>query len=231
MPVNWIACQLLLSPAPAAVSAPLSPPRWRPPTPCCWPVGPLTGWMPSRIGSAPRRCPLDLTDVDAIESSCEHRGRTRRAGAQRRGVHPRAVSLSRRSRNGAPPSTSMSLAPWRLRWRCYPRCGSARGHVVFINSGSGRKVSSGMASYSASKFALRAFADSLRDDEPAAARDHDLSRPDRHRHAARTCRVRGWRVRPRKVSAARDRRRGGRQCGGHPAGRHVHEVIIRPGRR
>lgn len=43
----------------------------------------------------------------------------------------------------------------------------AQGQVVFVNSGSGRKVSPGMASYSASKFALRAFADSLRDDEPA----------------------------------------------------------------
>ncbi len=40
------------------------------------------------------------------------------------------------------------------------------GQVVFINSGSGRKVAPGMASYSASKFALRAFADSLREDEP-----------------------------------------------------------------
>jgi NADP-dependent 3-hydroxy acid dehydrogenase YdfG len=43
----------------------------------------------------------------------------------------------------------------------------SQGHVVFINSGSGRAVSPGMASYSASKFALRAFADSLRQDEPA----------------------------------------------------------------
>lgn len=41
------------------------------------------------------------------------------------------------------------------------------GQVVFINSGSGQRVSPGMASYSASKFALRAFADSLRADEPA----------------------------------------------------------------
>lgn len=40
------------------------------------------------------------------------------------------------------------------------------GQVVFVNSGSGRTVSPGMASYSASKFALRAFADSLRADEP-----------------------------------------------------------------
>ncbi len=43
----------------------------------------------------------------------------------------------------------------------------SQGHVVFINSGSGRNVSPGMASYSASKFALRSFADSLRQDEPA----------------------------------------------------------------
>jgi NADP-dependent 3-hydroxy acid dehydrogenase YdfG len=42
----------------------------------------------------------------------------------------------------------------------------SHGHVVFINSGSGRAASPGMASYSASKFALRSFADSLRQDEP-----------------------------------------------------------------
>lgn len=41
------------------------------------------------------------------------------------------------------------------------------GQVIFINSGSGLQVSPGLASYSASKFALRAFADSLRADEPA----------------------------------------------------------------
>jgi NADP-dependent 3-hydroxy acid dehydrogenase YdfG len=47
-----------------------------------------------------------------------------------------------------------------------PALRRARGQVVFINSGAGRNVSPGMASYSASKFALRAFADSLRADEP-----------------------------------------------------------------
>src|SRR6478752_2560398 len=47
-----------------------------------------------------------------------------------------------------------------------PALRAARGQVVFINSGAGQKVSAGMASYSASKFALRAFADSLRTDEP-----------------------------------------------------------------
>jgi len=48
-----------------------------------------------------------------------------------------------------------------------PALRAARGHVVFINSGAGQRVSAGMASYSASKFALRAFADALRNDEPA----------------------------------------------------------------
>jgi len=48
-----------------------------------------------------------------------------------------------------------------------PALRAARGQVVFINSGSGLNVSPGLAAYSSSKFALRAFADSLRADEPA----------------------------------------------------------------
>lgn len=44
---------------------------------------------------------------------------------------------------------------------------AADGQVVFINSGSGINASPGLASYSASKFALRSFADSLRNDEPS----------------------------------------------------------------
>jgi NADP-dependent 3-hydroxy acid dehydrogenase YdfG len=47
-----------------------------------------------------------------------------------------------------------------------PALRRAGGQVVFINSGTGRKASATMASYSASKFALRAFADSLREGEP-----------------------------------------------------------------
>jgi NADP-dependent 3-hydroxy acid dehydrogenase YdfG len=48
-----------------------------------------------------------------------------------------------------------------------PALRAARGHVVFINSGAGINASPGLASYTASKFALRGFADSLRNDEPA----------------------------------------------------------------
>ncbi|WP_283632219.1 SDR family oxidoreductase [Mycolicibacterium poriferae] len=48
-----------------------------------------------------------------------------------------------------------------------PALRAAQGHVVFINSGSGINPSPGLASYSASKFALRGFAGSLRADEPS----------------------------------------------------------------
>jgi NADP-dependent 3-hydroxy acid dehydrogenase YdfG len=47
-----------------------------------------------------------------------------------------------------------------------PALNAAGGHVVFINSGAGINASPGLASYSASKFALRGFADALRNDEP-----------------------------------------------------------------
>ena len=60
----------------------------------------------------------------------------------------------------------MWLAQWRVTLALLPALRRAHGQVVFINSGSGRTASKNMASYSASKFALRAFADSLRLSEP-----------------------------------------------------------------
>ncbi|BBY44906.1 SDR family oxidoreductase [Mycolicibacterium celeriflavum] len=48
-----------------------------------------------------------------------------------------------------------------------PALRAAHGHVVFVNSGAGINASPGLASYSASKAALRSFADSLRNDEPS----------------------------------------------------------------
>jgi NADP-dependent 3-hydroxy acid dehydrogenase YdfG len=44
---------------------------------------------------------------------------------------------------------------------------ASKAQVVFVNSGAGLKVLPGMASYSASKFAQRAVADSLREAEPS----------------------------------------------------------------
>ncbi|MER7502383.1 SDR family oxidoreductase [Nonomuraea pusilla] len=47
-----------------------------------------------------------------------------------------------------------------------PALRAASGHVVCVNSGSGQRANPGWASYAASKFALRAFADALRLEEP-----------------------------------------------------------------
>jgi NADP-dependent 3-hydroxy acid dehydrogenase YdfG len=58
------------------------------------------------------------------------------------------------------------LGPVALTMALLPALRRAKGQVVFVNSGAGLKVLAGMASYSASKFALRAFADSLRAEEP-----------------------------------------------------------------
>lgn len=48
-----------------------------------------------------------------------------------------------------------------------PALRTANGHVVLINSGAGLRVRPGWGAYAASKFALRAFGDALREEEPA----------------------------------------------------------------
>lgn len=47
-----------------------------------------------------------------------------------------------------------------------PALRAAHGHVVIINSGAGRDAKPGWSAYAASKFAVRAFADALRQEEP-----------------------------------------------------------------
>jgi NADP-dependent 3-hydroxy acid dehydrogenase YdfG len=109
--------------------------------------------------------PLDLTDPDEIEASCEV--------VDQLDVLVHNAGLSIPGRVG-----ESSIEEWRatfdvnvfgavsLTITLLPALRRARGQVVFINSGTGRRASPTMASYSASKFALRAFADSLREDEP-----------------------------------------------------------------
>jgi NADP-dependent 3-hydroxy acid dehydrogenase YdfG len=58
------------------------------------------------------------------------------------------------------------LGPVAVTHALLPALRRAKGQVIFINSGAGLNVLTGMASYSASKFALRAYADSLRAEEP-----------------------------------------------------------------
>jgi NADP-dependent 3-hydroxy acid dehydrogenase YdfG len=109
--------------------------------------------------------PLDLTDPDEIQASCEIVDELDVL------VHNAGVSIPGHV-------AESNVDEWRatfavnvfgvvdLTLALLPALRRARGQVVFINSGAGRNVSPGMASYSASKFALRAFADSLRADEP-----------------------------------------------------------------
>jgi NADP-dependent 3-hydroxy acid dehydrogenase YdfG len=109
--------------------------------------------------------PLDLTDAAAIEAGTEVLAELDVL------VHNAGVASPGRV-------GETSVEEWRatmevnllgavaLTLALLPALRAVNGHVVFINSGAGRNVSPGLASYSASKFALRAFADSLRADEP-----------------------------------------------------------------
>ncbi|MEB3033969.1 SDR family oxidoreductase [[Mycobacterium] nativiensis] len=109
--------------------------------------------------------PLDLADTDEIESATEI-------------VDELDVLVHNAGVMVPGPAGESYIEEWRatfevnlfgavaLTLALLPALRQARGHVVFINSGAGQRVSPGMAAYSASKFALRAFADSLRNDEP-----------------------------------------------------------------
>jgi NADP-dependent 3-hydroxy acid dehydrogenase YdfG len=59
------------------------------------------------------------------------------------------------------------IGPVALTQALLPALRKSHGHVIFVNSGAGLHVLAGMASYSASKFAQRALADSLRAEEKA----------------------------------------------------------------
>jgi NADP-dependent 3-hydroxy acid dehydrogenase YdfG len=109
--------------------------------------------------------PLDLTNTDEIEAACEIVDELDVL------VHNAGVSIPGHVAESNVDEWHATFAvnvfgAVELTLALLPALRGARGHVVFINSGAGRTVSPGMASYSASKFALRAFADSLRDDEP-----------------------------------------------------------------
>ncbi len=109
--------------------------------------------------------PLDLTDVDEIESAAEVLTEldvlVHNAGV----AYPGRVAESTPEQWRATFEVNVTGAV-ALTLALLPALRAARGQVVFINSGAGITSSPGLASYSASKFALRSFADSLRADEP-----------------------------------------------------------------
>lgn len=109
--------------------------------------------------------PLELTDLDEIDAAAEVIARldvlVHNAGV----AYPGRVAESTPEQWRATFEVNVTGAV-ALTLALLPALREARGQVLFINSGSGINASPGLASYSASKFALRAFADSLRADEP-----------------------------------------------------------------
>jgi NADP-dependent 3-hydroxy acid dehydrogenase YdfG len=130
----------------------------------------LSGRPSERLDAVAQRLgattfPLDLTDADEIEAACEIVDEldvlVHNAGAS----IPGHVAESNVDAWRATFAVNV-FGVVELTLALLPALRSARGQVVFINSGAGRVAMPGMAAYSASKFALRAFADSLRNDEP-----------------------------------------------------------------
>ena len=109
--------------------------------------------------------PMDLTDIDEIDSAAEVLTELDVL------VHTAGVAYPGRVGESTPEQWRATFdvnvtGAVALTLAVLPALRAAGADVVFINSGAGLTVSPGLASYSASKFALRAFADSLRADEP-----------------------------------------------------------------
>jgi NADP-dependent 3-hydroxy acid dehydrogenase YdfG len=171
--------------------------------------------------------PLDLTDPDSIEASAEVLSELDVL------VHNAGVSYPGRV-------AESTVEEWRatfevnvvgavaLTLALLPALRSARGHVIFINSGAGQKASPGLASYTASKFALKGFADSLRADEPdlrvtsvhpgriATDMQRDLVAYEGREYVPESF------LQPETVAAVVA------QAVATPPDGHVHEVVIRP---
>jgi len=195
----------------------------------------LAGRPSDRLDAVAKRLdattfPLDLTDADAIESSCEIVDELDVL------VHNAGVSIPGHVADSG-------VEEWRatfdvnvfgavaLTLTLLPALRGASGQVVFINSGAGRRASPGMASYSASKFALRAFADSLREDEPRlrvttifpGRTDTDMQRE--------LVAFEGGEYEPANFLRPETVAGAVAAAVATPPDGHVHEVVLRPGRR
>jgi NADP-dependent 3-hydroxy acid dehydrogenase YdfG len=110
--------------------------------------------------------PIDLADAEDIETAVEPIDELDVL------IHNAGVAFPGRVAESYVEEWRMTMevnviGPVALTLALLPALRATNGHVVFINSGAGINASPGLASYSASKFALRGFADSLRNDEPS----------------------------------------------------------------
>lgn len=124
----------------------------------------LTGILAELPSATP--FPVDLTDYPAVATLAAPIDRldvlVHNAGIADLGVV--AESSVEQWRNTLASNVIAVAELTRLLLPALRACG---GHVVLINSGAGLRANPGWASYAASKFALRAFADALRLEEPA----------------------------------------------------------------
>ncbi len=119
--------------------------------------------LASRLGAT--TWPLDLQDTDAIPAVVEPIDELDVLIHNDGAAFPGPVAESTVDEWRVTMEVNV-IGPVELTLALLPALRSAGGHVVFINSGAGINASPGLASYTAIKFALRGFADSLRNDEP-----------------------------------------------------------------
>ena len=111
-----------------------------------------------------RPWPVDLTDAHAVEEAV--------AGISRLDVLVHSAGIGLLGTVAETPAATWRrqfdvnvVAVAELTRLVLPALRAARGRVVLVNSGAGLTANPGWASYAASKFALRAFADALRAEE------------------------------------------------------------------
>ncbi|QXV60720.1 SDR family oxidoreductase [Amycolatopsis sp. TNS106] len=110
--------------------------------------------------------PIDLTDTEALETATAEIGEldvlVHSAGVARLGTVETATDADWRANFEVNVLGVVTLTRLLL-----PALRASKGHVVVINSGAGQNARPGWGPYAASKFAVRAFADSLREEESA----------------------------------------------------------------
>lgn len=124
----------------------------------------LTAISSELPGSTP--WPVDLLDHDAVATSVA-------------GIESLDVLVHNAGVAALGTVEESSIGDWRSQYESnvlavvsltqalLPALRRAGGHVVLINSGAGLRVNPGWGAYAASKFALRAFGDALRAEEPS----------------------------------------------------------------
>jgi NADP-dependent 3-hydroxy acid dehydrogenase YdfG len=131
----------------------------------------LIGRDPGRLDALARELgpgshphPLDLADDRQLDAAAEAAGPSLDLLIHSAGL-AELGSIDKAAIGALDRMWSVNLrAPVLLTQRCLPALRAARGQIVFINSGAGLVARAGWGHYAATKFALRAVADALREE-------------------------------------------------------------------